>query len=217
MKKILVVAVMLIAFAASVGAQDKPAGLVAKGLKAGLNIAGHRGNDTDEFHKNLTAFAFGGFITYQFHERVAVQPELLYMMRGAKWESGSDTWKGKYNYLEVPILFKFMIPTRGTVQPNVYVGPSFGFLLSATEEWSYDFGGQIDSGSEDVKDYLKSPDIALAFGVGSSVALGQGNLMFEARYNLGLTKIYETDPEFPDAGQPDIKSKVISFMVGYGF
>ena len=215
MKKIALIVAILLVFALTVGAQDKVTGVMAKGIKAGLNIAGHSGDDTDEHHKNLMGAAFGGFLQYNVAEQFAIQPEVLYMMKGAEWEDGDDTWKGKYNYLEVPILFKFLIPTQGSVQPNIFVGPSVGFLLSANEEWDY----EGETGDEDVKDYLKSTDVGLAFGAGAAFTMGQGQLMLDVRYTMGMTKIYEAEANEvdPDAGEPEIKSKAISFMVGYGF
>ena len=210
MKKVILIVSLLLVLTMSVGAQDKVTGITAKGFKAGLNIAGHTGDDADDYLKNMLTFAFGGFMTYNINEQFAIQPELLYMMKGTDWEHISGTWKAKYNYLEIPILFKYLIPTQSNFKPNIFAGPSVGILMSAEEEMTDDSGTEI----LDVKDVLRSTDVGIAFGLGGSFVMGKGSLTFDARYTVGMTDIYKEDPDF---GQWKIKSKVISFMLGYGF
>jgi hypothetical protein len=56
---------------------------------------------------------------------------------------------------------------------------------------------------------LKDTDYGLVFGGGVDFELGPGELTVDARYTLGLAKIY-------DSGI-DVNNRVISVMLGYSF
>ncbi len=215
MSKRVVLIAMLLVFAVS-AVTYAGGGITAKGVKAGINLATHGGGDADEHHKNRTAFIGGGFLTYALMNMLVVQPEVLFSMKGYKWEHGGSKWTGKYNYLEIPILFKYQIPMEGSIRPNLFAGPAPAFLLSAEEEWEYSdhngigfTNGDDHSGTTDVKDDTNSFDFGLIFGGGVDIDMGSGMLVFDVRYNLGLTKIDSRDD--PN----DIKNQVISIVAGY--
>ena len=212
-KRILVVAVLLV-FALSAVALAG-GGITGKGVKAGVNFATHRGSDTDDYHENRTAFAGGAFLTYGLTPMLAVQPEFLYTQKGYKWEHGGWKWTGRYNYIEIPILFKVMVPMEGSVRPSFFAGLTPAFLLSAEEDWEYTNGiyrlnDYEESGTVDVKDDTKSFDMGIVFGGAVGIPIGNGVLIFDARYNMGMMKIYDVDEDY------DIKNSVISIMAGYG-
>ncbi len=190
---------------ASVSAQ----GLTA-GLKAGMNIANLHGKDVKEvIGADLVSkmgFCAGGFITYNINDMFAIQPELLFTMKGAKIEEAGYKETIKLNYLEIPVLAKLSIPTPGNVKPNLFVGPSLAIKLSAKVKWE-EAG---ESGEEDLEE-VKSTDFGLVFGGGVDFALGQGKLTVDARYTLGLATADDSEEEL------DIKNGAISIMVGYSF
>lgn len=200
---------------ASVSAQ----GLTA-GLKGGMNIANLHGKDVKVLEEDIGAdlvskmgFCAGGFITYNINDMFAIQPELLFTMKGAKAEKEilGETMKVtmKANYLEIPVLAKLSIPTLGTVKPSLFVGPSLGIKLSG--KLKTEIAGI--SAEEDISEDLKSTDFGLVFGGGIDFGLGRGKLTVDARYTLGLTKVHEPEEE----EEMDIKNGVISIMVGYSF
>lgn len=214
MRNRIIVLAMLLVFVAAAGAQAEGAGLIAKGIKAGVNIAGNSGSDTDSHHKWRTAFVGGGFLTYGLSGALAIQPEILYAMKGYKWEDAGYKETGKYNYIEIPILLKYMVQMQSSMTPSLFVGLAPAFLMSAETDW--DYGGEIgailgDTGTEDVKDYTKSFDLGLVFGGGFDFALGNGKLLLDYRYTMGLTKIDDS------ADKLDVKNKAISITAGYGF
>lgn len=217
MKKLMVVLSVLL-LATAVLAQDEGKGLTAKGFKAGVNIANITGSDVDDFmdvlsyfagaslsNKTLMGFSFGGFVTYNFSPTVALQPELLYSMKGftITAEGEDEDVDVKMDYIEIPVLFKFMFG-KGTAKPYLFAGPSLGILVSS----------KMKSGGEsvDAKDLWKTTDVGVVFGGGVGFPLGQGALSLDGRYTMGVTNT-------PDAGDADIniKNSNISFMVGYGF
>ncbi len=185
--------------------------LIGKGIKAGVNLANLSGSDIEDTEMK-TGLAVGGFITYGFSEMFAVQPEVLFMMKGAKFTEtdpffGDVTGKFKFNYIEIPVLVKVMIPTSGKVKPNIFAGPAVGFLMSADlEAEALGVSAEVD-----IKDEIKSIDFGLAFGAGVGFEITQGTITLDARYTLGLTSVDDTDDEL------DMKNGVISIMGGFSF
>ncbi|UCD85095.1 MAG: PorT family protein [Deltaproteobacteria bacterium] len=228
------------------------------GIKAGLNLADLYGDDVDAFsvHRVLpsvndmkketkTGASFGAFVTYDINDFFAVQPELLYSMKGARWKgvwvesmSGNVTYEQtmSLNYLEIPLLAKVSIPIGENFKYNILIGPALGIITSAKlkheitgvseyfKQMLEDIGVST-SGEEDI-DHAKSIEFGLVFGGGVDFKLGPGKVIIDARYTLGLTNIFSDisldyialfglEPIYIE--DPDIKNSVISIMAGYSF
>jgi hypothetical protein len=173
------------------------------GVKAGLDLANLTGSDVND-SSIKTGIDVGGFMIYDISDIFAVEPELLFSMKGAKRDSASVTESWKINYIEIPILLKAKLPTDGKIKPCVFVGPGIGFLLSS----------KVSDGTEtDLKDFTKSTNITLIAGLGVSYMMEKGALSFEARYEVGLSTIAKTEI----GTAPDVKTSDIQILVGYGF
>ncbi len=215
------VALLAIMLLFSMSSLASAQGITGYGLKFGLNLASISEDWSADWDgvdsKMRMGFSAGGFLTYSINEMFAVQPELLYTMKGAKWEWADEDWQDeeKLAYLEMPVLAKVTIPTKGMIAPNLFAGPALGILLTAKykEEW--------DSESEeyDIKDDMKSTDFGLVFGAGVEIGMPHSAITVDGRYTLGLTNTCEpyTDPETGEEEECDEKNGVISFMVGYSF
>jgi hypothetical protein len=232
----IIMAIMLMMLSAcSALGQEVTQGLTGKGVKIGINLAKLTGDDVPVDAKMKMGIVGGAFITYNLSPSIAIQPELLYTMKGTKWdidetvsEDGIQvklTGTDKYNltYVQVPILVKFMIPTEGNIKPNLFAGPAIGFLLSAKNKTKVTgtaegVSATIDT-DVDIKDYVKSTDFSLVFGAGAGFVMGNGMITVDARYDLGLSSIMkeETDEETHTTSTPKVKTSTISIMVGYSF
>lgn len=201
MKKSLLLLFVAVSFATSPAFAE---GMMA-GVKGGLNFANLIGDNVEEA-ASKTSFVGGAFLCYPLTEIFAIQPELLFTMKGAKNEDSEDDESWNINYIEIPILLKVALPTEGNVDPSLYVGPGFGFLLSS----------KVSNGGErDLKDETEGFDIGLIVGAGVDYQLEAGALSLEARYEVGMTTLAK---EEDDSGEKlDINNSVISIMVGYGF
>ena len=82
-------------------------GDVALGFIGGLNLANMGGDDVSGTDSK-TGFAGGGVLNYNFSNVFALQTEVLYTQKGFKEEENGFTLKFKLNYIEVPVLAKFM-------------------------------------------------------------------------------------------------------------
>jgi hypothetical protein len=144
-------------------------------------------------------FGLGAFITFSMSDMVAIQPELLYVMKGTK-DDDDAAEKLKLDYVQVPVLVKLNFQTASSFKPSVFAGPAVGILLSGKY------------GDVDVKDGFKSTDFGLVFGVGAEIGAGAtGAFTLDARYDLGLSNILE------DAGDFSVKTSNIGLFVGYSF
>ncbi|MBN1212907.1 MAG: PorT family protein [candidate division Zixibacteria bacterium] len=214
MKKLLLVLAVVLLFAISGFAQTEGTGLTAKGIKLGVNLSKATGGDVDESDMKL-GFGGGAFVEYSFNPQFAVQPELLFMMKGDKVTVGDKDYKNKLTYIEVPVLLKFKPTMEGNFKPVIFAGPAIGLLMSA-KSWDIDTTQTppVIEDDVDVKDNMKSIDFGIAFGAGFMYMMQNGGgITFDVRYTMGLAKV--PDPEEGDA--PDMKNTNISFMVGYSF
>ena len=210
MRKLTILGITLILIIA-IGSPVFAGELSAKGVKVGINMANMSGDDTDFDNmdkKSIIGFAFGGFVEYSFNESFAVQPEVLYTMKGAKWEDTDATFTATYNYVDIPILAKYSIAMDGAVSPYILVGPAIGINVTAESEME---GGGATVTDEDEDATMT---FGLVVGAGGSMEMGNGALLFELRYDMGLNNV--TDPaDAPD--DFDVKNSVIQFVFGYAF
>jgi len=207
MKKLVLLTLLIMVFSLGAFAQDEAGkGIIAKGFKAGLVMANLSSDNISENDMKL-GFAGGAFITYAFSPQFAIQPEVMYCMKGTKFsmEGAEDDLKYNFDYLVVPIMLKYMIPTEGNVAPNFFAGPEVGFLLSAKAK----MGGE----EADMKDELKSVDFGLGFGAGVDFKMESTTIMFDARYTLGLSNIADDT----EGGDFSVKNTALMFTLGIGF
>lgn len=162
----------------------------ALGLKGGLNFAKFDATDVSGSLKNKTGFNGGAFALIKL-TKIGIQPEILFSQQGSKFEFDGNNIDNNFDYINIPVILK-LYTVAGI---NIQAGPQFGFLTRA----------EIDGSN--VKDSFKGSDLSLALGLGWDLPFG---LTFDARYNLGLTKIDESDPGF-DA----VKNQVIQLSVGF--
>ena len=142
------------------------------GLKAGANFSKlDVKNGVD--YKSKTGLHAGGLVHIHISQHFAVQPEVVFSMQG-----GEDNANGKLkvNYINVPVLAQYMFNQGFRIQ----TGPQIGFLVSAEQK----------TGNTETKvdDLLEGIDFSWSIGAGY---LSPSGLGVDARYNFGLTDIWE--------------------------
>ncbi|MCL5031471.1 MAG: PorT family protein [Bacteroidetes bacterium] len=179
------------------------------GPTIGLNIATIGGKDASGSLTSKTGLYLGGFMTYQFSDMFALQPEVAYTMKGASSSGGGETNTWSFNYIEVPVLLKLYIPIAGTstIKPNIYAGPAFAFNVAANFEQTVN--GQ--STTTDMSTAMKGFDMSIAFGGGVGFNVGSGLLDFSVRYSLGMTSWDNSGKNYT------LTNNVFSIVAGYGF
>lgn len=217
MKKVLITTIALFTMVLFVGSSVSAQGMpMSKGFKVGLSMAKVTGDDASMEADGMTldpdyrmGFAFGGFLGFNVSPMFTVQPEIMYVMKGAKYEYEGDKLTWKFDYLEIPVALKYNFATNGNVKPNLYAGPVLSILMSAKEK----FEAEGMDGEEDIKDYLKSTDFGIFFGGGVTLQQGSTNIIFDVRYTLGMSDVPDTD----EGEDVSIKNSTLNFLVGVGF
>jgi hypothetical protein len=175
----------------------------AVGIKAGPNFATlNTDASAMENYKNRTGFHGGAFALIKL-TKIGIQPEVLFSQQGSKVTINSQDFESNFSYVNIPVIVK-LYTVAGI---NLQVGPQFGFISSAEAPV---FDANTNSYTvQDVKNRMKSSDLTLALGAGWDLPFG---LTLDARYNLGLSKIYDRAPSQQTA---DAKNQVIQVSVGY--
>ena len=143
-------------------------------------------------------FVAGGFVDVALTDLFSVQPQLLFVQKGAKIREAGVEGTVTLDYVEVPILGVVSFPQQGPIIPFVYAGPSIGVTVNATVE--------LDGIEEDIPDdEIKSNDVGVVVGGGIYV----DGLTLEARYTVGVEAIA------PDADHP--KTRAFYVIAGFRF
>lgn len=194
MKRILLL-IVVVAFFGSVKAQSD----FNFGPKVGLNVT----NLTNFEMNNKASIHFGGFANVKFSDFVGMQVELLYSRQGTRDKFHSEYSKKvksivRVNYLNIPVL------ARLNVWDNLHVevGPELGLVLNAK------YVEKVGDATTKVKMHNLNT-VGLSLAVGASYELDMG-LMFSARYNIGLTNVFDKDI----VGESN-KNHVFQLSVGY--
>src|SRR5690554_2149585 len=201
MKKLVLSALAVCALSGSAFAQQE----VKFGPKAGVNFANLSNFDNSEMK---TGFHVGAVAEIKFNDKFSIQPELLYSAQGTKFPINNSEVKLNNDYINIPIMAKYYIVDGFSVE----AGPQVGFLTKAELEGTF---GNL-TGTTDIKDNVKSVDFGVNFGLAYDLPNG---FFANARYNLGLAKVYEDVNVFNNTtvSFSDAKNSVIQVGVGYKF
>src|ERR1041384_5194413 len=161
---------LLLAISSAVFAQP---GLVKVhfGVFGGASFDKPGGADATDINGTYTGFGVGGFVGFRLTPGFAIQPEALYVQKGAKTTQsdpgGTITGKIKVPYFEIPVLAKLSIPVKGAgiVSPHAYAGPALAFKTGChvkATQGSTSYSDRCDAANIDLR--IKSTDFSLVFG-----------------------------------------------------
>lgn len=167
MKKFLL-GMALAAAAGSASAQD-----IKLGLKIGPTLSSVVGKDSDPARYRV---GLNGGVTanFAFTELLSFQPEVLYSLKGYRYELNPIEGDVRHHYVDVPLLVR--LDADG---PFFELGPQLGFLVKATQE------PDNAPAFERTNDY-KQTDVGGIVGVGYQADNG---LSLGLRYNAGFTDL----------------------------
>lgn len=193
MKKVLFAALMMFS---SVGAFAQHAvGSFNLQPKIGVSIANLTDMKDSDPRVGLVAGVEG---EYQVSDIFSISAGALYSMQGAKSTVSalgqSATATTKLDYINVPIMANVYV-VKGLA---VKLGIQPGFKVSSTVKTDLN----TSTGSRDIK--AQSVDFSIPVGVSYEYS----NFQLDARYNLGLTKVFENGKD---------KNSVFQITLGYKF
>lgn len=181
---------------------------IKPGVRAGVDFMTLGGDDADNELGRRTGFLVGGFVLVDISGPIAIQPELMYLQKGASDEETFDgttiTSTTKLDYIEVPFLAKLQVPLEEGISPNLFVGPTLGINVAAEAE--VEGGGESET--QDISDNVSGTEFGLTLGGGIDINLSDTILTGDIRYGIGLTSIDESD---------DLSINNQGFMITAGF
>jgi hypothetical protein len=158
-----------------------------------------------------------GGVAFDVHlgEQFSIEPGVLFVRRGARLpdievsDRGGNSL-GTYqtyltaDYADVPVLGRFEPPTTNAFKPFAILGPRFGFKTAERSEARGSVSRTADSS------LFEDFEFGVTVGGGMEYGIGRHRLVFDLRYDSGLTK--------HDDGQGgDFRTEAVLLMAGYVF
>ncbi|MCA6364433.1 MAG: PorT family protein [Bacteroidetes bacterium] len=188
------------------------------GVQGGVSRASLYGNSSIYGgHKARMGYAGGLFAQYNFTPHIALRSGVSFERKGSTLEltmmdiTGAEigTFRGKetFDYLTVPLLFRFSFGKK--IQYFVNAGPYVGFLLKQTE---YIEAFQIlPETTNDLTANFKKNEFGASLGAGVNYALNDSYVFsVEVRNNLGLNNL----SALPLINMGTIKTNALGLLVG---
>ena len=171
--------------------------VVEYGVKAGLSVSDIISEGI--YSSPKPGFVGGAFANIRLGE-VWLRLEGLYVMKGYSVDDWDD-WRVNLDYVEIPILIQYRIPTHKRVRLFVAAGPSVAFNVRA------------ESHGEDASEFVNSAEFGVSLGGGLSMPVGRGEVIVDFRVTVGLTDTFDADmPTIVEGG----KNICFALTVGYG-
>lgn len=182
----------------------------AIGFVAGVNFSTLAGDDITNA-TSRAGFTAGAYAAFLIRTGVALQPELLYSMEGAKLDIGENGGL-RADYVRVPVMLRFAIPTASATRPFLAVGPSFGFQTKCEVSGSSG-SASITESCDDLANVFGSGferqkfDVAARLEAGLTFDTGGKRFSLGGSYSHGLTDLFK---------DRDVKGRTFSLFVGVG-
>ncbi|MEM9822365.1 MAG: porin family protein [Bacteroidota bacterium] len=188
------------------------------GLRGGLNYANVQtdvSGITGPNPETLLGLNIALFTELGVSPNFAIQPELHYVQKGwsVKFSTFGFNLDGSFvfNYLDVPVLFKYRFGNPRAISGYAIAGPSVGYLLSVKEKDNISNQSQSLEFTED--DGIRRVELSMVIGAGVNFAAGPGSILVDLRYNLGLSNL-SNDVNFSETS---LQNRALNMTIGYRF
>ena len=161
------------------------------GPEVGVNFSKFGSDASDSDYR--TGILLGLGLTYSIQDTYGLTTKVLYSQRGAKDGDSKTSLK----YIEVPITGRFFLNRDGNFRPNIFVGPSFGFLTGAASKEGDGESVDIDNYS----DIFSTFDFGLTGGLGLNWLIAdETRIVLDGRYTHGLSDLSKADGKVNNQG-----------------
>jgi len=142
-------------------------------------------------------FAASLFMTYDFTNRIAIQPELTFQIKQFQesWKLAAGDHKQIYSldYLTVPVLAKFLLNPKINWNPSLYIGPEFAVMVGSNVRHI-----NLDNV---FKDYhianRKAYDVLVTLGHDGGWTVNDFRLFYDFRFNYStIDFLKKVDPAY---------------------
>ncbi|HYN06012.1 MAG TPA: porin family protein [Vicinamibacterales bacterium] len=162
------------------------------GVEGGLSLSTLKSQDDEaDFLDRLVAPTGGLFVVFG-PNAVTGRIDVLYSVRGAKFELGEY----RFTYLEIPVGAQIHVARTSNSDVHIFGGTSLGIKLDAKLSQTNDADVELDDEVEDL-------DLGIYIGAGVTF----GRFVVNGRYTHGVRNI--------SVGGPELKNRSFAFMVGF--
>lgn len=162
------------------------------GLVLGANFASLAGRDVASDDRK-TGLVFGLSVLVPVHTRFALQPELHYSQKGSQVGGGGETIRLNLDYVDVPLLVRWQVPTAGAFRPFVVAGPNVAWQARCNVSVGSGRGNApCDAGLADENGTpatFRRIDYGAVVGAGIDFPFGGQDASLSARYGVGLADV----------------------------
>ncbi|WOK04996.1 porin family protein [Imperialibacter roseus] len=183
------------------------------GLKGGLNFSNLYVNDVDDENMKI-GFNAGVYYKAQLTDVLAIQPEILYSLKGAEviYDNtflgiGNGKYRFNLSYVDVPVALKISPVGNFYIEAGPYVS-----LLTSAKVKRIDSNGDKEVVDELDRDNFNTVDYGMFGGVGFNFTGGS----LGVRYNYGLQEIGESGSNVAEA-TPNSKNSVLQIFMTLPF
>jgi hypothetical protein len=200
----------VLVLACAVAAPDLAA-QVRIGFQAGL-VSSTLGGEAVASLGSRTGVTGGAFLAVPLSRVVTLQPGAAWIEKGVEETAFDVTDRIAFSYIALPLLVRFTLPSEVSVAAHAVLGPVLNVEMScAVESESNNDRISVDCRSPLLQGGIptKSTDIGFQFGGGVTILpRNRVNLVAQVAYELGLTSIDDSTPQF------DVKNRAIIFSAG---
>lgn len=199
-------------------------------IKAGVNFASISESATLEEYESLKNNSVAGFqaglsFDLGLSDVFTIQPELLFIQKGGKStyvinENNKVVSRLYYNYVEVPVLAKLKFYKEDGGGFYLLGGPFVGLAIGGKSKTTVTLLGntttsedEFNFDNDDEADRQRRTDWGVSFGGGVKF----GHMFLDARYNLGINNLLDTDANNQNDDKPYRRTRGLGLTLGYEF
>lgn len=165
----------------------------AVGFRAGVRNAGI---DAGQDLSTISAPVYGAYLGVGLSNRLALQAELVYGVRGAAGlglgtealDATAVPVRLEMEYLEAPLLLRTGFPGQ-RILTSVFAGPYVGFLLSCEATPDGGIATACNDAAATRRFTPQNTDFGLVVGAGVDLAIGESTVFVDGRYTIGIRSI----------------------------
>jgi hypothetical protein len=159
----------------------------------------------------------GVFYTLRLSDTFNFQPEFYYSQRGYQFDHTAlynSNYSLNINYVELPILFEYVLPLNWSFKPGIIAGPYASLKISSDKQIQL-----VDKEITGIVSSVNSIDYGLVFALGAEFNVWNGQIILDLRINWGFSNVMNQPDEFISlSGNPGtVKTRAVMFMTGYRF
>lgn len=196
MKKFLLVSLGLVLFSQVSFSQ------LQVGVRGGLNISNIIGKDVKNNGFKLGPHV-GGFLRLHASDKIIIQPEVLFSMKGVSNNAGGSKWSQRLNYVDIPLMIGLK-PTEGF---GILLGVQPSLLVGAKQTVEFNSKKTSVTGTDGFNKFDFGAVAGLQFETKSGLDFG-------ARFNYGFLDIFEKHNNLSENSVRNINMMV---TLGYAF